>query len=161
MGALSSPDAGAAYKAVCALAADPDGSLPQLEKRLTQKHPGPTTEEMAKLIVELDDEECCVRETATARLAQAGRAALRQLKEAAAKPGSLEVKRRAEKLLRKLDPTALPAEELVALRGVQALEYIGTPQARRVLEALARGRSPRLAEEASQAVRRMDQMTTR
>lgn len=161
MADLSSADAGAAYRAVSALAGDPDASLPHLEKRLSERRKGATAEELARLIRDLDDEEWDVRESATARLELAGASALGHLKRALAEPPSLEVKRRAVRLLRKLDPTSLPPEELVALRGVQTLEYIGTRQARRVLEELARAGSPRLAEEASQAVKRMEGETQR
>jgi DNA-binding beta-propeller fold protein YncE len=156
LGDLASNDAGAAYRAVCALAGDPDSALPHLEKRLTDKRGGTSAKDLARLVADLDDEDWDTRETASAGLEKAGAVALPLLKKALVKPPSLEVKRRAERLVRKLDPTSLPPEELVALRGVQALEYIGTQQARKLLEQLARASSPRLAEEASEAVKRLE-----
>jgi hypothetical protein len=156
LGDLSSSDAGRAYRAVCALAADPENSLPQLEKRLMEARRGMPLSEIAKLIKDLDDDDWGVREDASLDLEKAGPAALGLLKKALTNPPSAEVKRRVTKLIRKLDPTSMPPEELEAMRGVQALEYIGSAKAKKVLEQLAQTKSPRLAEEASQAVRRME-----
>ena len=68
-------------------------------------------------------------------------------------------RRRIERLLARLDPTEMPAEDLVALRGVQALEYIGTAEAKRLLEQLSRSDAGKLTEEAAQAVRRLAKTT--
>jgi hypothetical protein len=54
-----------------------------------------------------------------------------------AKP-SLEVERRLRILLGKIERIQLP-ETLRAVRAVEALEHIGTPEAKRVLQGLARG----------------------
>jgi hypothetical protein len=153
---LASSDAGAAYRAVCALAGDPENSLPVLQKRLTASRPrGPGEAAIARMIRDLDSSEYAVREKASADLAKVGSPAVPALKRAVVNPASLEVRRRVERLLVRLDPAELPADELVALRGVQALEYMGTPEARRLLEQLARTAAGRLTEEASQAVERL------
>jgi hypothetical protein len=96
-----------------------------------------------------------VREKASADLDKAGARALSALTKALANPPSLEARRRIERLLARLDPADVPVEDLVAMRGVQALEYIGTPEARRLLEDLSRNAAGRLTEEASQAVQRL------
>jgi WD40 repeat protein len=158
---LSSDDAGAAYRAICALAGDPESSLPLLKKRLTDARTGggasvPTAEEIARMVRDLDSDVYHVREQATTDLTRAGVRALAALRKAAANPPSLEVKKRAVRLLARLDPAELPPEELVALRGVQALEYIGTPEAKQLLEQLAKRGSERLSDEASQALARLD-----
>jgi hypothetical protein len=160
---LASSDAGAAYRAVCALAGDPENSLPQLQKRLTAVRRNSISQaDLMRMLQDLDDEEWPVREKASADLEKAGAVALEHLKKTLAKPPSLEVKRRVERLLRRLDPTLLPPEELVTLRGVQTLEYIGTAEARKVLEQLASSSSgARVAEEASQAVERMTRTVNR
>jgi hypothetical protein len=159
---LSSSDAGAAYKAVCALAGDPGNSLPLLKKRLTTQRQGTTTAQIAKLVRDLDSNVYHVREEASAGLARAGVRALPALEKALANPPSLEVKKRAARLAARLDPTELPPEDLVALRGVQALEYIGTKEARTLLEQLARGDGgERLGDEASQALARLDRSQMR
>lgn len=156
---LSSADAGTAFKAVCALAGDPDTSLPLLKKRLTEPRPsGPSAADVAQWVRELDSDVYRVRDDATRELERVGTRALPPLQKALANPPSLEVKKRAQRLVSRLDPTELPPDELVALRGVQALEYIATPEARQVLEQLARGEAgERVGDEASQAIARLRQ----
>jgi WD40 repeat protein len=154
---LSSEDAGAAYRAVCALAGDPETSLPLLRKRLTDVQvSGPSAADIARLVRDLDSDVYRVREGAMQELARVGVRSLQALQKAVANPPSLEVRKRAQRLLARLDPTELPPEELVALRGVQALEYIATAEARQVLEQLARGDSgDRVSDEAIRALRRL------
>ena len=55
----------------------------------------------------------------------------------------------------KLDPTELPPEDLLALRSVQALEYIASPEARQLLERLSHTPAGRLTEEAALAIERL------
>jgi outer membrane protein assembly factor BamB len=156
---LASTDAGAAFKAVCALAGNPDTSLPLLRRRLTEARPsGPSGADVSRWVRELDSDVYAVREAATRELELAGVRALPALQKALANPSSLEVKKRARRLVARLDPTELPPEELVRLRGVQALEYIATPEARQLLEQLARGAAgDRVGDEAVQAVARLRQ----
>jgi hypothetical protein len=159
---LASSDAGAAYRAICALAGDPARSLPLLEKRLrVSRNRGVTDEQIGLLIKDLDADNYPTRERASAALGKAGPRALAALKKALVNPPSLEVRRRVERLLARLDPTELPPEDLVAMRGVQALEYIGTREARLLLEQLSRNAAGRLTDEANQAVRRLARTTER
>lgn len=155
---LAGKDAGAAYRSICVLASDPSRTLPLLGRRLlTVRGKGPTAGEIAKLIHDLDSDEWEERERATEQLARMGARTLPALKKALAVPPSLEARKRLERLVAATDPTNLPAEDLVTLRGVQVIEYIGTEEARSLLERLARNPSggPRLVEEASLAVRRL------
>jgi hypothetical protein len=158
---LASSDAGVAYRAVCALAGDPAHSLPLLQKRLarTRSH-GPTDADIARMVKDLDADEYAVREKASADLARLGTRALSALEKALANPPSLEVRRRVKWLLVKLYPTELPPEDLLALRSVQALEYIASPEARQLLERLSRTASGRLTEEAAQAVERLTRVAS-
>jgi WD40 repeat protein len=154
---LGSTDAGEAYKAVCALASDP-GALPLLEKRLaTPRGKGPTAGEIAELIKGLDSDDWPTRERSSKELAGAGARALPLLKRLLDAPPSPEARKRAERLVAAIDPTEMPAEDLEALRGVQALEYLGTSEAESLLERLSRKKSvgPRLVEEASLALKRL------
>ena len=160
---LASNDAGTAYRAVCALAGDPDNSLPLLKKRLpATSGKGVTTTQIARMVRDLDSDEWRIREKASTDLEKVGARTLPLLKKTLGHPPSLEVRRRIERLLRRIDPTEMPAEELVALRGVQVLEYMGTPGARKLLEHLARsGTGLRLTEEASEAVQRLARKSMR
>jgi hypothetical protein len=154
---LASSDAGTAYRAICALAGDPDNSLPLLHKRLTRTPTkGPSSEQISRMIRDLDSDEWRVREKASTDLAKVGTPALSLLKKTLVSPPSLEVRKRVQRLLRLLDPTELPTEDLVAMRGVQTLEYMGTPEARKLLEQLAGGGDHRLTTEATEAIRRLN-----
>jgi WD domain, G-beta repeat/PQQ-like domain/WD40-like Beta Propeller Repeat len=154
---LASGDAAAAYRAVSALATDPDGSLPAIQKHFeTPSGKGPTSAEISRMIRDLDADRYVTRQKASKDLTEAGVRALPALQRALTKPPSPEVRLRARRLLAGLDASAMPAEELIALRGVQALEYMGTPQAKALLQKLSRGeKGDRLTEEASQALLRL------
>ena len=53
---------------------------------------------------------------------------------------SLEMRRRLEALLEKLNPSGpFKGEALRGMRGVQILESLATPESRRILERLAQG----------------------
>jgi outer membrane protein assembly factor BamB len=154
---LSSADARIAFKAVCALAVDPD-ALPELEKRLTTKRgKGPTAGQIDAMIRGLDDDDYETREKASRDLAAIGAQALPAIKRLLAAPPSPEARKRGERLAAGIDARELPPEDLEALRGVQALEYLGTPDAKKLLERLSKKPTagPRLVEEASMALRRM------
>lgn len=154
---LTSSDAGAAYRAICALADDPQTSVPLLKKRLGgPTKNGPSSSDIARLIRELDADVYLVREEATKQLAQLGVRALPALQKTLSNPPSLEVKKRAQRLVARLDPTELPPEELLVLRGVQTLEYIASREARGVLEQWSQAEiDERLSDEASQALARL------
>jgi WD40 repeat protein len=156
--ALTGKDAGAAYRAVWALAADPASSLPLLEKRLKEtRKSGPSGADVARMIRDLDSDFYRTRQQASLDLARVGARALPALKAALVRPPSPEARRRMQRLVAQIDPTALPPEELVALRGVQAVEYIGTSSAKRLLKQLSTGDGyARLGEEAARALRRLD-----
>ncbi|MFO0878975.1 MAG: PQQ-binding-like beta-propeller repeat protein [Gemmataceae bacterium] len=154
---LTSSDAGAAYRSICALASDPGTSLPRLKVRLATRPAGePPAPDLTQLIRHLDADIYAVREEATRQLGQLGVRALPALQKALADRPSLEARKRLQRLLARLDPTELPPDELLAVRGVQALEYIASEEARAVLEQLARSApGVRLGEEANQALVRL------
>ena len=52
---------------------------------------------------------------------------------------SAEARRRAEEILARLSKAEPTGEALRALRAIEVLEHIGTPEASRVLETLAKG----------------------
>jgi hypothetical protein len=74
------------------------------------------------------------------------------LRRALGRRPSEEVRHRAEQLLKKLGE----GNRLQVLRGLEVLEHAGTPQARQVLDKLARGASGAwLTQEATAAVERL------
>ena len=155
---LAHPEASVALRAVWELASDPAQALPLLRAKLADvRGQGPSIQEIQRLIADLDDEEWPVREQASERLLAVGPHALASIKAALDRPASLEAARRLKRLVHAIDPTALPTEDLLVLRGVQVLECIGTPEAHKILQALAQQRSgtPRLVEEAAQAAQRL------
>src|SRR5262249_57464734 len=86
----------------------PARSLPMLEKRLTSSRPGvvsPTT--LQRMVADLDSDEFEVREKATEELDRAGQQAQAALARLVSNPPSLEAKRRAQRLLARLERAAL------------------------------------------------------
>ena len=157
---LKSNDGAKAYQAVVRLGRSGKESLPFLKERLKGGiDADPNEKRIPQLIAELDDESFDKREAATAaleRLAQKAEPALRRALETTQ---SAEVKIRAGRLLEKLkDPNALaPPEELVKLRLLEALANIRTPEARDILNELAKGNpESALTREAKAALKRWD-----
>jgi hypothetical protein len=104
----------------------------------------------------LDDDEFTVRERASAELAKLGEGAREVLEAARQTTKSAEVRRRAQELLDKLQGPVPSPEVLRSLRAVEALERIGSPDARRLLEELAGGAPPaRLTQEAKASMERL------
>jgi hypothetical protein len=94
---------------------------------------------VARLVRDLGSESFTEREQASADLEGLGEEAVEALREALGEKPSLEVRRRAEELLDRLKGKGPSRERLRVLRAVQVLEWIGTPEARRALEAVADG----------------------
>ena len=146
-------DAAPAYAALRTLAARPAQAVPFLRERLR-----PVAELDAallkRLVSGLDDDDFVIREKATIELGKLGEAALPALRGAAVS-GSAEVRRRAEQLLGRLG--AAGPERLRQARAVEALERCATPEARKLLAALAGGMDEaRLTREAAAALRRLE-----
>ena len=150
--ALSGPDPTPAYRAIVALAADPDRAVPLLRDRL---HAWPDLDaRIGGLVRQLGTDDFADRERAGKELEAIGPDAGPALRRAAADP-SPEVARRAGRLLAKL-----PAEDRPGLaqgRAVEALERMATPDARAALAALAgRERDSPVKHEAAAALKRLD-----
>jgi RNA polymerase sigma factor (sigma-70 family) len=112
---------------------------------------------LAAWIADLDSPKFATRQQATAALKQLGTSAMAALRAAQDASGSLEMRRRVGALLEELEKTATPSEELRALRAVEVLEWIGTPEARRLLARLAKGDpGARLTQAADRALKRLD-----
>ncbi len=156
--ALSDPDARPAHRAMARLEAAPDEAVALLEKRVKPAEaPAVDAEKVARLIAALDADNFEEREKAGKELASLGRTAEAPLRKALAGGPPAEAKRRIEELLDRLrDNGAPPPELLRPLRAVELLEHLGTPEAKKVLEALAKGaaESP-LTEAAREALARL------
>jgi WD40 repeat protein len=135
---LAGTDAARAGRAIWTLATAPAQALPLLREHL--RSVAPSGPRIARLIVDLDSDTFAVRQRATDELAKLGEMAEPALRQALAKPDSLEVRRRLEQLLEPLKERApLSGEELRACRALEVLGQMGTPEALPLLEELTRG----------------------
>jgi len=147
-GRLALKDAVRGQRAVWQLAAAPAQTLPYLHKYLRPVEPL-KPEHLAKLVSDLDDEAFPVRQKASAALEKLGEQAEVALRRHMEKKLPLEVQQRVEKLLEKMERPDLPPDRVQALRGIEVLERIDTPESRQLLEKLAKGASGvRVTEEA-------------
>jgi hypothetical protein len=134
---LAASDARAAFRAVWRLADHPDLSLPLLRRHLHAATALPAGR-IAGWVRDLGDEDFSVREKASGELEKAGDLAEAALRKALSESDSLEVRRRAERLLQSLESG--PSSEIVRqVRAVEVLGQVGTPEACELLEVLARG----------------------
>ncbi len=151
---LADADAAAAYQAIFRLAAAPDRALPFLRRHL-RPVAAADGRQVRDLVQGLDSPHFAERERAAAELEKRGESAGPALRQALAGRPSLQIRRRVERLLAKLDPTASP-ERLREVRAVEALEHMATPAARQLLQELAGGiPDAGLTREAKRAVDRL------
>jgi WD40 repeat protein len=134
---LAGTDAARAYRAIDELGRRPEQVETLLKEKL-EKIPGVNAERLARLVADLDADDFKVRQKASEELAALGRSAEGALTKALEGNPSAEVKRRVTDLLAKLEGAPESAEQSLLLRAVEALERVGTPGARRLLEKLAK-----------------------
>jgi hypothetical protein len=154
---LAAEDAARAGRALWTLAATPAQAVPYLAERLRSTAvDAKALGRVPQLIRDLDDETFSIREKAHRDLQKLGEAIVPALRRALAKAPSLEMQRRLEELLAEAQRNALSGRALRGLRAVEALEQVGTREARQVLEALT-GPVPELslAQEARAALHRL------
>jgi hypothetical protein len=148
---LASDDA-AAWRAVGRLASAPGAEKWLGEQLRREVAPDPDAERLVKA---LDSKQFGERDRAGRELeAMADRAEVALHRGLAARP-SLEAQRRIERLLEKLNAPLLPGARLRALRALEALELLGTAEARCVLQEIAAGPPSRAAREAQSALARL------
>jgi WD40 repeat protein len=152
-GDLASEDAEKAHRAVWTLSAMPKESVDFLKERLLPQQPDPAR--LKRLLAALDDDDFDEREKAQKELESLGflvHAALRKTLETTP---SAEVRLRISRLLRRLEGS-MAVEELRSVRSIEVLERLGTPEARAVLEGLAKGAADaRLTRNAKVALERL------
>jgi WD40 repeat protein len=150
--ALASEDAAEAYRAIVALAAP--GALAHIEARLRPAKPvdADALKRAPQLLRDLEDDEKWKK--AADELARLGPAIVGVLKQALAKAEDADVKLRLIVTMGRADVTG--SDELRLLRGIEALERLGSPGAVKVLEALAAGgRGKTAAREARASLARL------
>ncbi len=104
-------------------------------------HPVPDAKHVARLIADLEDSEFAVRERASAELEKLGELAGPAVRRALEANPPPESRRRLGALREKLDARIQSPETLRAMRAVELLEQMNSPEARALLERLAGGAS--------------------
>jgi RNA polymerase sigma factor (sigma-70 family) len=152
---LTSSDAALGRRAVETLCADPAQALALLRERLVPVK-SPDSKQVARWIADLSGENFKERQLATGNLERLGELAEPALRAALAAEPPLEARQRITGLLAKLRPAVLPPEALRAVRGVQVLEVVANPEARKALAVLAGGAAgARLTQEAQASLERL------
>jgi hypothetical protein len=153
---LASDDAAKAFKAMGQMAGVPAETTALLKAKLKAVDPA-DPKVLQKLLEDLNSDQYTVRQKASTQLEKLADLAGPALREKLDAKPSLEMRKRIEALIDKLDgPVTLP-ELLRSLRAVELLELIGTPETRQVLEPLAKGApGHRFTEAAQGAVTRLD-----
>jgi hypothetical protein len=147
---LASSDAFRADLAVWRLAGAGRRAVALVRERL-RPAPALPEKEIARLIEDLDSDAFATRERASAALKEVLAAAAPALRRACAARPSLEQLLRINRLLADLDPLRDP-EQRRRLRGVRLLGEMDLPEARALLERLARDGSFAVTDEATLAL---------
>ncbi len=142
---LASSDVPTAHRAVWSLAAARQPAVKYLQTRLKPVE-AVTEDRVRGLIRDLDDDAFATREKAQAELLRIAHRAEKQVRAALAAKPSAEARTRLGAVLAVIDETRAehPPETLRVLRAIHALELIGTPEARALLEKLTTGASTAL-----------------
>jgi WD40 repeat protein len=135
---LAGDDASKAYVAGWKLSEAPAAEVVAFLRERVRPAGGIDREETRKRIAELDSPVFVTREAATRRLQQMGPAVLPYVRHPPAGM-SAEAVERLETLVRRLSDPVPPAETLRVLRVIAVLERIGTDDARKLIDELARG----------------------
>jgi WD40 repeat protein len=132
---LGDPDAPRSFLAHRILLSAPAESLSWLRQHLTPQR-DIDQRRLARLIKDLDGDSFAARQKAEEEIGRLGEMAEPALRKALAGKPPLEQHRRIERLLGKSFGSPRP---LLALRAMELLEQMGTPEARRFLQNLAKG----------------------
>jgi hypothetical protein len=150
-----------AYQHICLLIRHPWQAVPFLKDRL-KPVPRPDPIRTEHWIADLDSNDFVTREKASTELEKLGPLARPALsKKLESRLSSLEVRRRLERILAKVDSRVPSAEELRALRAMEVLEGIGTAEARQLIATLASGAAGAgLTEDAKRGLSRLEKQAT-
>lgn len=148
--ALTDNDSARAFTAMRDFAATPKEAVAWLKSRIKPVAPL-DMKQVIELLKQLDSEKFAVRDRATAELLKMGEPLLPVLDKAMAGETSPEARLRLEQLRAKLGSGVLQGERLRDFRIIELLEFIGTAEARQLLQALADGAPGTLITTSAQA----------
>ncbi|HZV03933.1 MAG TPA: sigma-70 family RNA polymerase sigma factor [Gemmataceae bacterium] len=131
--ALADPDAGKAYRTMKEMAAHPAETVTLLQSKLPPIR-GVENARLNALLTQLDADDFKDREAASRELIALGDAVESRLRQVLRDEPSLELKRRTEDVLRRIDEGRLRSE-----RAIEVLAMIGDTSARKYLRELADG----------------------
>jgi hypothetical protein len=154
---LAADDHARAEAAFRKLAGAGNQAVPYLRERL-RRVAVPKVEDgrIERLLRDLDARTFAVRQKATVELAKYGELAEAPLRKFLASRPSAEAESRARVLLDRLKQPVLSPERTRAVECIELLAWLRTPEARRVLEEIAReGLIPRLREEAAESLQQL------
>jgi WD40 repeat protein len=158
-GEISSANGTKAFRAMRGVVAASDDAVLLLSKQL-RPTPRIDVRYVNQLIANLESGQFKVREQARREIEQMEGMARPGMLQALKRRPSLEVRRRLERLVKRLDQTT-PAQVL-ALRATEVLEHIGTPAARELLRRLATGApEAHLTLEAQASLKRLARLSVR
>ncbi|MDB5313266.1 MAG: hypothetical protein JWO38_7468, partial [Gemmataceae bacterium] len=153
---LAGSDPVPGYAGVAAVAAAPAGAVPLLREK-HRPAPVPTEADLDRLVGQLGAAEFADREKASAELDRFGSNAVVGARARLARSSSAEVRDRLTQFLNRYNSPAASPYQIRAVRGVAALEAIGTADARAVLAELAKGpATDPLTREAAAVLRRVE-----
>jgi RNA polymerase sigma factor (sigma-70 family) len=152
---LAGTDAARAFKAIRRLVESRREAVALIGQRL-RPAAAATPRRVAALLKDLDSQKEEVHQRAEADLELLGQPALAHLRQALTQKPGARLRKRLEELIRNIDGPTIGPSTLRAFRALEVLETIATPEARRVLEALAGGApGARLTREAETALERL------
>jgi hypothetical protein len=151
---LSGADPVPAYLGIATLVAAPAEAVPLLKAKL-RSVPVPTNADLDRLAAKLGADETADREDASAELERYGPNAVTWAKARQAGTESPEVRDRLRRFLARYDGPNPSPYELRCVRGIAALEAMGTPEAKELLRELAKVKADTLTREALAALERL------
>src|SRR5262249_58267289 len=125
---LGDTDAKKAFRAIVRLAAAPTAAVPFLDRRLRPVEPA-DPRRVAQILKDLGSDQLSVRQRATRELEQLGEPVLPALRQTLAAQPTLEVRRRLEQVIEKLQVESRSTELRRAWRAGEVLEGGGSPAA--------------------------------
>jgi len=158
--ALGGDDAAKAFETMTQLGEAPEAAVALLRQRLKPASAA-DAKRIDQLVTQLDDDDFEMREKASRELGKLGPLAEKALRKAAKAAPSAEATRRITELLKKIDEGAVSADRVGETRALEVLEALGTPEARKVLEELAKGvPDAALTQEAKASLERLTKRAT-